>query len=101
MVARKDLVGADLFRGAMGYCVCVVSGVRTNSPREKGTHTNFIGGGQRRYFDLGGEEVTFAACMIMIVCNANVRSGDENIEAHERGAQTPIRSVCRSHSRCL
>ena len=36
--------------------VCVVSGVRTNSPREKGTHTNFIGGGQRRYFDLGGGE---------------------------------------------
>ena len=42
VVVRNDLVGDDLFRGAMGYCVYVVSGVRTNDPREKGTHTNFI-----------------------------------------------------------
>ena len=38
---------------------------------------------QKRYFDLGGKEVTFAACLIMIVCNANARSGDENIEVRE------------------
>ena len=59
VVVRKDLVGDDLFRGAMGYCVCSVGGENQLPTRKGNTHKLYytlLGGGERRYIDLGGEK---------------------------------------------